>query len=156
MAALFADGRTPFDAVFDSFSIIGTVTFLILVGAAIPASWLHLPGRTVVESGADPACSSRSREAGALVQTNVARDGGRVFAAQGGGVSDSVTRAGSPTLLDFRAGVLMATSWGSCRRLAPARWSLASQGHCPWRAASKLVESGFGYGVIGADLHVFA
>lgn len=89
MAALFAGSRTPFGrAVFDSFSVIGAVTFLILVGAAFPASWLHFPSHRGhrAESGADTASSAGPREAGALVQTNVARDGGSVFAAQGGDI----------------------------------------------------------------------
>lgn len=99
MAALFADGKTPFDrAVFASFSVVGAVTFLVLLGAAIPASWLRFPGhrRHRAGSGGDSPCSADSREAGVLVQKNVARDGGSVFAAQNGDVIVHESGPGHP------------------------------------------------------------
>jgi hypothetical protein len=89
IAALFADGRTPFDrATFTGFLVISAVTFLLLVGAAIPVSWLHFSSHRGedTKSGDDSASSPASGEAGALTQINVARDGGSVFAAQGGNV----------------------------------------------------------------------
>ncbi len=107
IAALFADGRTPFDrAILTGFLVISTVTFLLLVGAAIPASWLHFPRHRGqdAKSGDDSAPSPTSEEGGAMTQINVARDGGSVYAAQGGDVIMHPRSPGQGSLPPSRPG----------------------------------------------------
>jgi hypothetical protein len=90
LAALVADGKTPFDHIlFTTVFTIGVIAFFILLVSGIPAFWRHAHRRG--KFGTEPDGVRAVQPCGPLrsgkwVQQNVAQNHGRIFAAQGGNV----------------------------------------------------------------------